>query len=236
MTARDERSQDHPNSAPRWTERTGKRSDGPPEHGPDEPRGGTQARRTRARSSVLGPRLSASPPLRRRVENAVTLRALDVLAHRSHESLGGTVMGEERFPGAGAQNFLAEKEAPVVGPHLELRRPSKCLHGMCVPAQPAQQGTSQEVRLRIERTHADQAIDRGEALRRSPASCERLNEASVSLEAAGLKARGLAVIHAGLQPAAGPCESVTAGEMRARTVGEYTQGIGIRPRRTTWAA
>jgi hypothetical protein len=180
--------------------------------------------------------MRVSLPLGRRVEDAVTLRAVDVLAHRSHESLGGTVMGEQRFPGAGAQDLLAEKEAPVVGPDLELRRPSKCLDGVRMPAEPAQQGTSQEVRLRVERTHPDQAIDRGQALRRSPTSREGLDETSMSLEAAGLEARRLAVIHARLEPAAGSCERVTAGEMCAGTVGEYTQGVGVRPSRPARAA
>jgi hypothetical protein len=161
----------------------------------------------------------------------VTLRAVDVFAHGSHESLGGTVMGKERPPRAGAQDLLAENEAPVVGADLELRRPSKGLDGVRMPAQPAQEGTSQEVRLRVERTHPDEAIDRGQALRRSPTSSECLNETPMSLEAAGLEARGLAVVHARFEPTAGSCERVAAGEMCAGTVGEYTQGVGVRPSR-----
>jgi len=180
--------------------------------------------------------MRVSLPLRRRVEDAVTLRVLDVLAHGSHESLGGTVMRKERLPRAGTQDFLPEKEAPVVWPDLELRRPSKCLHSVRVPAQPAQQGASQEVRLRVEGTHPDEAVDRGQALRRSPTSREGLDETSMSLEAAGLETRRLAVVHARLQPAAGSCESVAAGETRAGTIGEYMQGVGVRPGGAAWAA
>jgi len=204
MTPRNEGCQGHPNSASSWAERSRERGGGPREHVPGEAGGGTQARgpRTRTCPSVPRPRMRISLPLGRRVEDALTLRAVDVLAHGSHESLGGTVMGEERRPGAGAQDLLAEKEAPVIWPDLELRRPSKCLDGVRVPAQPAQESTSQEVRLRVERTHPDEAIYRGQALRRSPTSREGLDETSMSLEAAGLEARRLAIVHARLEPPA----------------------------------
>jgi hypothetical protein len=78
------------------------------------------------------------------------------------------------------------------------------------------------VRLRVERTHPDEAVDRGQALCRSPTSSESLDETPMSLEAAGLKARRLPVVHARLEPPAGSCERISAGEMGAGTVGEYT--------------
>jgi hypothetical protein len=93
-------------------------------------------------------------------------------------------MREERPPRARAEEVLAEEEVLAVGRDRELCGPTESVHGVDLPAEPAEEGATEKVRLRVEGPQPDETIEGQKAVGMATGSRQGVDEAPLGFEAA----------------------------------------------------
>ena len=118
------------------------------------------------------------------------------------------VLLDDSSPRCRADESRPECEATVVVDDPQLGSPAKRVNRFGPPTQLQQERSSQQVGKRVSRTCPDQSVDRldgaGGAAR--PDECE--DEVALSVDVAGLRARGVPVCERGLAPLAVASERV----------------------------